>query len=106
MKDTYQKTEDKEAKTDLSLTIVQHICDNGGRFVKKDPRTGTHYLLTKQEARAKVSQALRENRGGNKSSGSSVDSDIDDGSQGSEDVNKEEWKCCEALVSLGKPYYF
>jgi hypothetical protein len=103
MKETYRNTEDKESKTDFSLTIVQHICQNGGRFVKNDIAVGMYFLLSKTEARAKVSQALRENRGG-KRSGASEDSDSDDGSQGSSDeVNRDEWRCCEALVSLSRP---
>ena len=49
-------------KTDLSRAIVEHVCNYGGRFVKKEDMTGRYYILTKAEARKKTSQALRETK--------------------------------------------
>ena len=62
MKMMYRKTEAKAIKTDLSRAIVEHVCNYGGRFIKKDDNTGRYYVLTKAEARKKTSQALRETK--------------------------------------------
>jgi len=62
MKNMYRSTEAKAIKTDLSRAIVDHVCSYGGRFVKKEESSGRHYLLTKDEARKKTSQALRETK--------------------------------------------
>jgi hypothetical protein len=62
MKTMYRSTEAKTVKTDLSRAIVDHVCSYGGRFVKKDEKTGQYYLLSKAEARKKTSQALRETK--------------------------------------------
>ena len=62
MKLMYKKTEAKSTKTDLSRTIVDHVCRYGGRFIKKEESTGRYYVLTRGEARKKTSQALRENK--------------------------------------------
>jgi len=61
MKQMYRTTEAKNMKTDLSRAIVEHVCNYGGRFIKKD-KTGRYYVLTKAEARKKTSQALRETK--------------------------------------------
>jgi hypothetical protein len=34
--------------------IVDHILGNGGRFVKKDGKTGQYYVLSKAEAKKKI----------------------------------------------------
>lgn len=62
MKHTYKGTATKSNKTDLSRTIVDHVCKYGGRFVKKEETTGRYYILTRGEARKKTSQALRESK--------------------------------------------
>jgi hypothetical protein len=62
MKASYRTTEAKTRKTDLSRAIVDHVCQYGGRFLKKDSHTGNYYILTKAEARKKTSQALRETK--------------------------------------------
>ena len=62
MKTSYKKTEAKSNKTDLSRAIVEHVCQYGGRFIKKEQMTGRYYVLTRGEARKKTSQALRENK--------------------------------------------
>ena len=62
MRTSYKKTEAKSNKTDLSRTIVDHVCQYGGRFIKKEETTGRYYVLTRGEARKKTSQALRENK--------------------------------------------
>jgi hypothetical protein len=62
MKRTYRSTEAKNHKTDLSRAIVDHVCGYGGRFIKKDGKTGRYHVLTKAEARKKTSQALRETK--------------------------------------------
>jgi len=62
MKAMYRTTEAKTVKTDLSRAIVEHVCNYGGRFIKKDESMGRYYLLTKAEARKKTSQALRETK--------------------------------------------
>jgi hypothetical protein len=62
MKASYRTTEAKARKTDLSLAIVEHVCQYGGRFLKKDSATNRYYVLTKAEARKKTSQALRETK--------------------------------------------
>ena len=62
MKESYRSAEYKTAKTELSLAIVDHVCDCGGRFIKKDATTGRYYILDKIEARKKTSQALRETK--------------------------------------------
>lgn len=62
MKAMYRTTDAKNLKTDLSRAIVEHVCNYGGRFVKKDEKQGKYYLLTKAEARRKTSQALRETK--------------------------------------------
>lgn len=62
MKQTYKNTEAKSNKTDLSRAIVDHVCQYGGRFIKKEESTGRYYVLTRGEARKKTSQALRESK--------------------------------------------
>lgn len=62
MKIMYRSTEAKKGKTGLSRAIVDHVCEYGGRFVKKDGPTGRYYVLSKAEARKKTSQALRETK--------------------------------------------
>ena len=62
MKMMYRNTEAKAVKTDLSRAIVEHVCNYGGRFIKKDEETGRYFVLTKAEARKKTSQALRETK--------------------------------------------
>ena len=62
MKQMYRSTEAKKSKTGLSRAIVDHVCEYGGRFVKKDESTGQYYVLSKAEARKKTSQALRETK--------------------------------------------
>jgi len=62
MKQMYRTTEAKNVKTDLSRAIVDHCCGYGARFLKKDGATGRFYVLSKQEARKKTSQALRETK--------------------------------------------
>merc|ERR1712032_421923 len=62
MKMTYKNTDKKLQKTDLSCTVVDHVCKYGGRFVKKEEDSGRYFLLTRAEARRKTSQALRENK--------------------------------------------
>lgn len=62
MKLSYKKMETKSVKTDLSRTIVDHVCKYGGRFIKKEGTTGRYYVLTRGEARKKTSQALRESK--------------------------------------------
>jgi hypothetical protein len=59
---TYQKSETKTVKTDLSRTIVEHCCSYGARFLKTDGTDGRYFVLTKSEARKKTSQALRETK--------------------------------------------
>ena len=61
MKSAYQMQEAKCNKTDLSRSIVDHVCQYGGRFIKKES-TGRYYVLTRGEARKKTSQALRETK--------------------------------------------
>ncbi|CAB9510450.1 expressed unknown protein [Seminavis robusta] len=62
MKQYYRETEGKSGKTELSRAIVDHVCDDGQRFVKKDESVGRYYILSKAEARKKTSQALRETK--------------------------------------------
>lgn len=62
MKAMYRTTDAKNLKTDLSRAIVEHVCNYGGRFIKKDEKVGRYYVLTKAEARKKTSQALRETK--------------------------------------------
>lgn len=62
MKTDYRSTSAKKAKTGLSRAIVDHVCDYGGRFIKKDTPNGRYYLLSKADARKKTSQALRETK--------------------------------------------
>jgi hypothetical protein len=62
MKRTYRSTETKNNKTSLSRAIVDHVCNYGGRFIKKDDKTGSYHVLTKADARKKTSQALRETK--------------------------------------------
>lgn len=62
MKRTYRSTETKNNKTSLSRAIVDHVCNYGGRFIKKDDKTGRYHVLTKADARKKTSQALRETK--------------------------------------------
>jgi hypothetical protein len=62
MRRTYRSTEAKNHKTDLSRAIVDHVCGYGGRFIKKDEKSGRYHVLTKAEARKKTSQALRETK--------------------------------------------
>jgi len=62
MKLTYSNTKGKLKKTDLSHSIVDHVYQYGGRFIKKDESTDKYFLLTRKEARRKTSQALREHK--------------------------------------------
>lgn len=62
MKRTYRSTETKNSKTSLSRAIVDHVCNYGGRFIRKDDKTGRYHVLTKADARKKTSQALRETK--------------------------------------------
>lgn len=62
MKAMYKTVEEKTAKTDTSRAIVEHVCNYGGRFLKKDEIAGRWYVLTKAEARRKTAQALRESK--------------------------------------------
>lgn len=62
MKADYRSTDYKKAKTKLSLAIVDHVREYGGRFIKKDAATGQYYILDNIEARKKTSQALRETK--------------------------------------------
>ena len=64
MKYKYQNCPAKTQKTDLSRTIVDYCHSYGGRFVKKDTdyQGERYYVLTKDEARKKTSQALRETK--------------------------------------------
>lgn len=62
MKATYKNTDKKMKKTTLSWSIVDHVCNYGGRFIKKDSVTGKYYLATRKEAQRKTSQALREHK--------------------------------------------
>ena len=115
MKEKYRNTEDKDEKTDLSRSIVDQVCDYGGKFIKKDS-TGRYYVLTKAEARIKTSQALRENRDSrNASLADADDSDCDDDSKApslSTESDQEDERrgpldtdsldCCKALVSLSR----
>lgn len=48
-------------KTKIRNYIVDQVIDGGGRFVGRT-FDGRHYLLTKEEARYKVSQCLREKK--------------------------------------------
>ena len=61
MKAQYRGIAAKTEKTDLSRAILQYIENYGGRFLKKD-NDGRYFLMTKQEARKKTSQALRETK--------------------------------------------
>ena len=60
MRYMYRNTAAKSNKTDLSRAIVDHVCQYGGRFIKKEESSGRYYVLTRGEARKKTSQALRE----------------------------------------------
>ena len=60
MKYMYQKCSAKTMKTDLSRAIVKHCSSYGARFLKLDESNGKYYILSKDEARKKTSQALRE----------------------------------------------
>jgi len=62
IKGMYRRTATKTVKTDLSRAIVDHVQTYGGRFVKKDEKSGHYHLLSKCEARKKTSQALRETK--------------------------------------------
>jgi hypothetical protein len=62
MKYMYQQCPAKTLKTDLSRTIVEHCYSYGARFVKFDNACSKYYVLTKNEARKKTSQALRESK--------------------------------------------
>jgi len=62
MRLTYVHTDKKLNKTNVSFSIVEYVCDYGGRFVKKEVGTDRYFLLTKAEARKKTSQALREQK--------------------------------------------
>lgn len=62
MKCKYQNCPAKTQKTDLSRKIVEYCHSYGGRFVKKDGDNNRYYVLTKDEARKKTSQALRETK--------------------------------------------
>ena len=47
-------------KTTMSTSLLEEVFT--GRFVKMDPFDGRYFLLTKLEARSKISQGLRETR--------------------------------------------
>lgn len=110
-KEKYRNTEDKDEKTELSRSIVEKVCDYGGRFVKKDSATGRYYVLPKAEARIKTSQALRENRdsktGGAKDDDSCSESEAEEvvvqkKSQPKKKKTVDDLECCNALVSLSR----
>jgi hypothetical protein len=60
MKKRYQHCPGKAEKTDLSRQIVDYCLAYGARFLKYETATGQYYILSKDEARRKTSQALRE----------------------------------------------
>jgi hypothetical protein len=60
MKMRYQHCPAKSHKTDLSRQIVDYCASYGARFLKRDNENGKYYTLSKEEARRKTSQALRE----------------------------------------------
>jgi len=62
MKERYKTSEGRKSKTGLSRSIVEHVLQYGGRFVKEEEDTGRYYVLSKTEARIKTSQALRESK--------------------------------------------
>lgn len=62
MRSMYKNQDAKSDKTGLSRRIVDHVCQYGGRFIKKEATTGRYYVLTRGEARKKTSQALRESK--------------------------------------------
>uniref|UniRef100_A0A7S1GQ80 DUF6824 domain-containing protein n=1 Tax=Cyclophora tenuis TaxID=216820 RepID=A0A7S1GQ80_CYCTE len=62
MKNKYRGTSAKTDKTALSRAIVDYVNGYGGRFMKKNSKTGKWILLTSAEARKKTSQALRETK--------------------------------------------
>ena len=62
MKSQYRGIAAKQDKTQLSRSIVAYVGNYGGRFLKKDTKTGRYYEMTPAEARKKTSQALRETK--------------------------------------------
>jgi hypothetical protein len=62
MKAQYRGIAQKQDKTQLSRSIVEYVGNYGGRFLKKDTKTGKYYEMTPAEARKKTSQALRETK--------------------------------------------
>jgi hypothetical protein len=60
MKKRYHHCPGKAEKTDLSRQIVDYCTAYGARFLKHETETGQYYILSKDEARRKTSQALRE----------------------------------------------
>ena len=57
----YKTLASKSAKTRMSHSIVDFIC-NTGRFLEKEESTGRFYIVTRSKAIAKTSQALRETK--------------------------------------------
>ena len=61
-KPEYQNLTAKTEKTNLSRKIIAQIQRNGGRFLKKDEKSGHYFVLCAVETTKKVSQALREKK--------------------------------------------
>lgn len=61
-KSDYRLLNAKTEKTQVSRNIVARVLASGGRFLKKDPRTGKYFVMTENEARRRTSQALRETK--------------------------------------------
>jgi len=61
-KPEYQSLTAKTAKTNLSRKIIFQIQKSGGRFLKKDEKSGQYFVLSPVETTKKVSQAMREKK--------------------------------------------
>jgi hypothetical protein len=60
VQDTYKKIKTKKNKTKIAMKIVEHMYEKGMPFVKKEEAPGDYSEVSKEKAREKTSQALRE----------------------------------------------
>ena len=58
-REEYQNARSRDTKTNITIRLVDHIRQQGGRFLKQDEKTGEWSDLGDSFAREKVSHALR-----------------------------------------------
>lgn len=59
-RELYEKCLDRDQKTDITRYIVDSIKHNGGRFLKYNKEDRQWYVVSDEEARQKVSHAMRD----------------------------------------------